>query len=147
MPLNVITLLSKQSKLLILLPPILFSAEEAHLAAEQICEELKEKLNMTEAETQSQCLKMTAEIDDLNRTKINLEERLIELIKYVLSVAPRLSSTTDLNFYNEERIKAHFLLFLDAWLPTDFNLNGRSRCSSCNVFMPDFGGGKYFFEC
>lgn len=25
---------------------------------------------------------MTAEIDDLNRTKTNLEERLIELLKY-----------------------------------------------------------------
>lgn len=116
------------------------------MAAEQVCEELNQKLNMTEAEKQSQCLKMTAEIDDLNRTKINLEERLIELIRYVLSITPRLSSTTDLNFYNEERIKVHFLLFLNVWLPTDFYLNGPSRCSSSNVFMPDFGGGKYFFE-
>uniref|UniRef100_A0A8C9ZL83 FYVE and coiled-coil domain-containing protein 1 n=1 Tax=Sander lucioperca TaxID=283035 RepID=A0A8C9ZL83_SANLU len=31
--------------------------------------------------SQSQCLKMTAEIDDLNRTKTILEERLIELIR------------------------------------------------------------------
>lgn len=144
MPLNVITLLSK---LQIFLPPIVFSAEEAHLAAEQVCEELKQKLSTTEAEKQSQCLKMTAEIDDLNRTKINLEERLIELIRYVLSIAPRLSCTTDLNFYNVEVIKAHFFLFLNVWLPTDFNLNGPSTCSNSNVFMPDFGGGKYFFEC
>uniref|UniRef100_A0AAX7SXS2 FYVE and coiled-coil domain-containing protein 1 n=1 Tax=Astatotilapia calliptera TaxID=8154 RepID=A0AAX7SXS2_ASTCA len=34
-----------------------------------------------EADKQSSHLKMTAEIDDLNRTKTNLEERLIELLK------------------------------------------------------------------
>ncbi|MEQ2214703.1 hypothetical protein XENOCAPTIV_017293 [Xenoophorus captivus] len=39
------------------------------------------KHEATEAEKQSQYLAMTAEIDDLNSTKINLEERLIELIK------------------------------------------------------------------
>lgn len=79
--------LTKESYLLILLPPSLFSAEEAHLVLQKVCEELKHKLSSAEAEKQSQCLKMTAEIDDLNRTKINLEERLIELIRYDLSVA------------------------------------------------------------
>uniref|UniRef100_A0A8C4GGZ2 FYVE and coiled-coil domain-containing protein 1 n=1 Tax=Dicentrarchus labrax TaxID=13489 RepID=A0A8C4GGZ2_DICLA len=43
--------------------------------------ELEQKLKTAEADKQSQCLKMTAEIDDLNRTKTNLEERLIELIR------------------------------------------------------------------
>lgn len=62
----------------------LFSAEEAHLAVQKMCEELKQKLNTTDADKQSQYLKMTAEIDDLNRTKTNLEERLIELIRYGL---------------------------------------------------------------
>ncbi|XP_044216809.1 FYVE and coiled-coil domain-containing protein 1 isoform X2 [Thunnus albacares] len=57
------------------------SAEDAHLAVQNICEELKQKLNTTEADKQSQLLKMTSEIDDLNRTKTNLEERLIELIR------------------------------------------------------------------
>ncbi|XP_072245745.1 FYVE and coiled-coil domain-containing protein 1 [Leuresthes tenuis] len=57
------------------------SAEEAHLAVQKVCEELEQKLKSTEADSQSQYLKMTAEIDDLNRTKTNLEERLIELIK------------------------------------------------------------------
>ncbi|XP_017262806.1 FYVE and coiled-coil domain-containing protein 1 isoform X2 [Kryptolebias marmoratus] len=57
------------------------SAEEAHLAVQRLCEELKQKLEATEAEKQSEHLKMTAEVDDLNRTKSNLEERLIELIK------------------------------------------------------------------
>lgn len=66
---------------LIFLAPTLFSAEEAHLAVQKVCEELKQKLNATEADQQSQFLKMTAEIDDLNRTKTNLEERLIELIR------------------------------------------------------------------
>uniref|UniRef100_A0A671VAK2 FYVE and coiled-coil domain-containing protein 1 n=1 Tax=Sparus aurata TaxID=8175 RepID=A0A671VAK2_SPAAU len=43
--------------------------------------QMKEKLGTSEADKQSQCLEMTAEIDDLNRTKMNLEERLIELIR------------------------------------------------------------------
>ncbi|XP_070817298.1 FYVE and coiled-coil domain-containing protein 1 [Chaetodon trifascialis] len=59
----------------------LTSAEEAHMAVQMACEELKQKLSTTEADKENQCLKMTAEIDDLNRTKINLEERLIELIR------------------------------------------------------------------
>ncbi|XP_047231431.1 FYVE and coiled-coil domain-containing protein 1 [Girardinichthys multiradiatus] len=57
------------------------SIEEAHLAVQSLCEEMKQKHEATEAEKQSQYLAMTAEIDDLNSTKINLEERLIELIK------------------------------------------------------------------
>ncbi|XP_038126736.1 FYVE and coiled-coil domain-containing protein 1 [Cyprinodon tularosa] len=57
------------------------SSEEAHLAAQTMCEELEQKLEATESEKQSQYLKMGAEIEDLNNTKINLEERLIELIK------------------------------------------------------------------
>ncbi|XP_024134159.1 FYVE and coiled-coil domain-containing protein 1 isoform X1 [Oryzias melastigma] len=57
------------------------SAEEAHAAAREMCEELKQKLKTTEAERQNQQLKMTAEIEDLNRTKAILEERLIELIR------------------------------------------------------------------
>lgn len=63
-----------------------FSSEEAHLAVQQLCEELKQKLSSTETEKENQHLTMTAEIDDLNRTKTNLEERLIELIKYDLSL-------------------------------------------------------------
>ncbi|XP_038571987.1 FYVE and coiled-coil domain-containing protein 1 isoform X1 [Micropterus salmoides] len=59
----------------------LTSAEEAHLAVQKVCEELTQKLNSAEADKQNQWLKMTAEIDDLNRTKVNLEERLIELIR------------------------------------------------------------------
>lgn len=63
-----------------------FSAEEAHLAMQTACEELKQKLNKTEADKQNLCLTMAAEIDDLNRTKTNLEERLIELIRSDLSL-------------------------------------------------------------
>lgn len=86
----------KKSSFLIFLAPSLFSAEEAHLAVQKVCEELKHKLSTTEADKQSQCLKMTAEIDDLNRTKMILEERLIELIRYDLSAASRLSVATDI---------------------------------------------------
>ncbi|XP_040895976.1 FYVE and coiled-coil domain-containing protein 1 [Toxotes jaculatrix] len=57
------------------------SAEEAHLAMQKECEELQQKLKTVDADRQSQYLKMAAEIDDLNRTKTNLEERLIELIR------------------------------------------------------------------
>uniref|UniRef100_A0AAQ4S6G7 FYVE and coiled-coil domain-containing protein 1 n=1 Tax=Gasterosteus aculeatus aculeatus TaxID=481459 RepID=A0AAQ4S6G7_GASAC len=57
------------------------NAAEAHSALLIVCEELKQKLNAAEADKQSQNLKMTAEVDDLNRTKVNLEERLIELIR------------------------------------------------------------------
>ncbi|XP_058494259.1 FYVE and coiled-coil domain-containing protein 1 [Solea solea] len=56
-------------------------AEEAHMSVQKLCEELKQKLDATSAENQNQYLTMTAEIDDLNRTKTNLEERLIELIR------------------------------------------------------------------
>uniref|UniRef100_A0A8C4DNH1 FYVE and coiled-coil domain-containing protein 1 n=1 Tax=Dicentrarchus labrax TaxID=13489 RepID=A0A8C4DNH1_DICLA len=59
----------------------LHNAEEAHVAMQKVSEELEQKLKTAEADKQSQCLKMTAEIDDLNRTKTNLEERLIELIR------------------------------------------------------------------
>ncbi|XP_068175313.1 FYVE and coiled-coil domain-containing protein 1 [Antennarius striatus] len=57
------------------------SAEKVHLTTQKVCEELKQKLSATEADHQNQWLKLTSEIDDLNRTKLNLEERLIELIR------------------------------------------------------------------
>ncbi|XP_037554061.1 FYVE and coiled-coil domain-containing protein 1 [Nematolebias whitei] len=57
------------------------SAEEERSAVQRLCEELKQKLAATEAEKQREYLKMAAEVDDLNRTKSNLEERLIELIR------------------------------------------------------------------
>ncbi len=77
------------------------------MAVQNVCEELKQKLNTTEADKQSQSLKMTAEIDDLNRTKTNLEERLIELIRYdlplfQLSAASRLSVAIGTEFLDEE---------------------------------------------
>ncbi|XP_029003671.1 FYVE and coiled-coil domain-containing protein 1 [Betta splendens] len=57
------------------------SAEGAHLAVQKVYEEVKQKLLLTESDKNSQYLRMTAEIDDLNRTKTILEERLIELIR------------------------------------------------------------------
>lgn len=51
------------------------------MALQKVCEELKQKLGSAEAERDNQHLTMSAEIDDLNRTKNNLEERLIELIR------------------------------------------------------------------
>ncbi|XP_071403032.1 FYVE and coiled-coil domain-containing protein 1 [Centroberyx affinis] len=57
------------------------SGEDALSALQKVHEELKQKLDKAEADKQSHHLKMSAEIDDLSRTKTNLEERLIELIK------------------------------------------------------------------
>ncbi|CAL8307816.1 unnamed protein product [Lota lota] len=55
--------------------------EDALTALGIISEELKERLEKTEAEKQSDYQKMTNEIDDLRTTKSTLEERLIELLK------------------------------------------------------------------
>uniref|UniRef100_A0A8C7R5J9 FYVE and coiled-coil domain-containing protein 1 n=1 Tax=Oncorhynchus mykiss TaxID=8022 RepID=A0A8C7R5J9_ONCMY len=64
---------------LLIAPP--FSAEEALLEVQAAREELKKKLEQAEVDKHSHCLRTTAEIDDLYRTKSTLEERLIELIK------------------------------------------------------------------
>lgn len=60
-------------------------AEEAHSVAQRLCEELTGRLSAAEADGQSQSQTMAAEIDDLNKTKAFLEERLIELIRYHLT--------------------------------------------------------------
>ncbi|XP_076009646.1 FYVE and coiled-coil domain-containing protein 1 isoform X2 [Genypterus blacodes] len=57
------------------------SAEGALSDTQKLCEDLKQKLATAEAENQSSYIKMSAEIDDLSRTRTNLGERLIELIK------------------------------------------------------------------
>lgn len=88
MPVNFFSFWHRKIHWLIVFASALISAEEAHLAVQKVCEELTQKLNSAEADKQNQWLKMTAEIDDLNRTKVNLEERLIELIRYDLSEVP-----------------------------------------------------------
>lgn len=62
--------------------PPSFSAEDALADVQKVKEELKQRVDKAEADKQNHHLKMSAEIDDLCRTKSNLEERLIELIKY-----------------------------------------------------------------
>ncbi|KAM9832660.1 LOW QUALITY PROTEIN: FYVE and coiled-coil domain-containing protein 1 [Neosynchiropus ocellatus] len=59
----------------------LTSAQDAGLALQSFCEELKQKLNTTETGKTDQFVQFAAEIDDLKRTKSYLEERLIELIR------------------------------------------------------------------
>ncbi|XP_067308851.1 FYVE and coiled-coil domain-containing protein 1 isoform X2 [Pseudorasbora parva] len=56
-------------------------AEKELTLAQQSCHELGVKLSRSAMEKQEIELKMSAEIDDLSRTKKNLEERLIELIR------------------------------------------------------------------
>uniref|UniRef100_A0A8C2PYC3 FYVE and coiled-coil domain containing 1b n=1 Tax=Cyprinus carpio TaxID=7962 RepID=A0A8C2PYC3_CYPCA len=56
-------------------------AEEELALAKQSCNELGVNLSRSVMEKQATELKLSAEIDDLYRTKKNLEERLIELIR------------------------------------------------------------------
>ncbi|KAG7257635.1 hypothetical protein CRUP_015018 [Coryphaenoides rupestris] len=59
----------------------LLRTAERLTAAEQACEEMSDRLRRANQEQQSRDMKTAAELDDLYRTKINLEERLIELIR------------------------------------------------------------------
>uniref|UniRef100_A0A8C2JG83 FYVE and coiled-coil domain containing 1b n=1 Tax=Cyprinus carpio TaxID=7962 RepID=A0A8C2JG83_CYPCA len=69
-------------KILIDVGFVLFcSAEEELALAKQSCNELGVNLSRSVMEKQATELKLSAEIDDLYRTKKNLEERLIELIR------------------------------------------------------------------
>lgn len=57
------------------------STKEALSDVEKEREELKQKLDQVLTENQNQHLRMSAELEDLSQTKVNLEERLIELIR------------------------------------------------------------------
>ncbi|CAL8344382.1 unnamed protein product [Merluccius merluccius] len=59
----------------------LLRTAEGLAVAEQACEEMSDRLRRANQEQQSRDVKMAAELDDLYRTKVNLEERLIELIR------------------------------------------------------------------
>lgn len=50
-------------------------------AAQQVCQEMSENLRRLTQDKQTIDLRTAAELDDLYRTKINLEERLVELIR------------------------------------------------------------------
>ncbi|XP_056277693.1 FYVE and coiled-coil domain-containing protein 1-like [Pseudoliparis swirei] len=56
-------------------------SEDGLTAAQQTCQEMSENLRRVTQDKQSVDLKMGAELDDLYRTKINLEERLVQLIR------------------------------------------------------------------
>ncbi|CAL8279637.1 unnamed protein product [Lota lota] len=59
----------------------LLRTAEGLAVAEKACEEMSDRLRRANQEQQSRDMKMAAELDDLYRTKINLEDRLIELIR------------------------------------------------------------------
>lgn len=63
-------------------------AEEQSALAQKACHELGVNLSRSSMEKQTLELKMSSEIDDLSRTKRNLEERLIELIRCRLLCLP-----------------------------------------------------------
>uniref|UniRef100_A0A1A8J9K4 FYVE and coiled-coil domain containing 1 n=3 Tax=Nothobranchius kuhntae TaxID=321403 RepID=A0A1A8J9K4_NOTKU len=56
-------------------------SEESLAAAQQACKEMAENLRRVTQDKQSFDLRTAAELDDLYRTKVNLEERLVELIR------------------------------------------------------------------
>ncbi|KAM8838043.1 FYVE and coiled-coil domain-containing protein 1 isoform 1-T1 [Synchiropus picturatus] len=56
-------------------------SEEALKASQRACRELSEKLQRVTQEKQNLDLKAAAELEDLHRIKIHLEERLLELIR------------------------------------------------------------------
>ncbi|XP_042353416.1 FYVE and coiled-coil domain-containing protein 1-like [Plectropomus leopardus] len=56
-------------------------SEDGLAAAQRTCQEMSENLRRVTQDKQSFDLKTAAELDDLYRTKINLEERLVELIR------------------------------------------------------------------
>ncbi|XP_072296934.1 FYVE and coiled-coil domain-containing protein 1 [Eucyclogobius newberryi] len=74
-------LIQQKENELIYLKGNLSRSEEARAAAENACKELGENLRRVTQDRKSVDLKTAAELDDLYRTKINLEERLIELIR------------------------------------------------------------------
>ncbi|CAL9689230.1 unnamed protein product [Knipowitschia caucasica] len=74
-------LIQQKENELIYLKGNLSRSEEARAAAENACKELSENLRRVTQDRKSVDQKTTAELDDLYRTKINLEERLIELIR------------------------------------------------------------------
>lgn len=55
--------------------------EDARSAAERACQEMSDNLRRITQDKQNVDLRTAAELDDLYRTKINLEERLVELIR------------------------------------------------------------------
>uniref|UniRef100_A0A665WHU5 FYVE and coiled-coil domain-containing protein 1-like n=1 Tax=Echeneis naucrates TaxID=173247 RepID=A0A665WHU5_ECHNA len=56
-------------------------SEEGRAAAHRTCQEMSENLRRVAQDRENSHLKTAAELDDLYRTKINLEERLVELIR------------------------------------------------------------------
>ncbi|KAM6919275.1 FYVE and coiled-coil domain-containing protein 1 [Xenentodon cancila] len=73
-------LLRKEHKI-IHLKENLSRSEDSLTAAQQTCREMAENLRRLKQDKQSLDLRTAAELDDLYRTKINLEERLVELIR------------------------------------------------------------------
>ncbi|XP_035994245.1 FYVE and coiled-coil domain-containing protein 1 [Fundulus heteroclitus] len=74
-------LIQREEAEIIHLKENLSRSEEALAAAQRACQEMAENLRRVKQDKQSFDLKTAAELDDLYRTKINLEERLVELIR------------------------------------------------------------------
>lgn len=61
---------------------MLVCRSEGDLAvAQKVCQEMSDNLRRLTQDKQTIDLRTAAELDDLYRTKINLEERLVELIR------------------------------------------------------------------
>ncbi|KAK5889236.1 hypothetical protein CesoFtcFv8_015257 [Champsocephalus esox] len=76
-----VNLIGQKEDEIIHLKENLSSSQESLAAAQRTCQEMSENLRRATQDKQSFDLKTAAELDDLYRTKINLEERLVELIR------------------------------------------------------------------
>lgn len=120
-------------------------AEKELALAQQSCQELGVNLSRSAMEKQAVELKMSAELDDLYRTKKNLEERLIELIRekdalwqksdaLEFEQKRRAEEQTDRDVTHCLSCKSQF-----SWMLRRYNCRfcGRPFCYSCCSF-----GGK-----
>ncbi|XP_061109756.1 FYVE and coiled-coil domain-containing protein 1-like isoform X2 [Conger conger] len=104
-----------------------------------VCEGLRESLRRAREESQSSDLKMSTEIDDLNRTKRNLEERLIQLIKEKDALWQKSDALEFEQKRRDEQVSEREAVFCSSchgqfsWFNRRHpcGLCGRAFCSSC----------------
>lgn len=60
---------------------LVYRSEGDLAVAQKVCQEMSDNLRRLTQDKQTFDLRTAAELDDLYRTKINLEERLVELIR------------------------------------------------------------------
>ncbi|RVE61992.1 hypothetical protein OJAV_G00176600 [Oryzias javanicus] len=144
-------LLLQREEEIVRLKENLSRSEESVAAARQTCQEMAENLRMLTQDKQSLDLRTAAELDDLYRTKINLEERLVELIRekdVLWQKSDALEFEQKLRDEQTERDVNHCLGCRTqfSWWLRKYNcrLCGRPFCYYCcsNTVSTQQGGGR-----